>query len=401
MTPAADNAGRDADPRAALCAAVSDALDALGRPDRATVLVNDPQRHTDSNAVLCELAGRVDLSACRVLVATGTHAAPPADQRETFERALLAGTSPVDAPTRVAWHDAGADSLIDVAGRWRGNAVLADGPVLAIGSVEPHYFAGFTGAHKTCTIGCASWADVEANHARALSDAAAPCRLAGNPVYEGVAEMTAALERVTDVAVVNVVQVGRRIVAAAGGSPLDALARLAAPARRHFTRELLEPVDALVLDVAGPLARTFYQADKAIKNSEPVVRDGGCIVLRAGCEDGIGQDHFVSLLREAPTHRAAVRAVENRGYRLGDHKAVRLRRLTDPAVRGVSVFAVCPGLSDEHLRLLGFARARNTAAALVAAGMDPVRQTIVEVPDAGNTCCVLDAPGGGVRPAGS
>lgn len=31
------------------------------------------------------------------------------------------------------------------------------------------------------------------------------------------------------------------------------------------------------------------------------------------------------------------------------------------------------------------------AAAFAAAGIDAARQTIVEVPDAGNTCCVLAA----------
>jgi len=393
MPPAADNS--DAVPaivtlgpnvprhaRIDIPAAVRDALSHLGQPDSLTVLVNDPQRHTASREVLAELCRHVEGKGIRLLVATGTHRFPR-EVKSAFERSLADG---LGVP-RIAWHDCASRKLLPVGGRWRGHPWLVEKPaVLAIGSVEPHYFAGFTGAHKTATIGCASRADIEANHALALEGASRPACLDGNPVHDAIVKMLAALSSVQRVAAVNLVQAGERLLWAFGGEAILTLRAAAERAAETFICRIGVPADALVLDVSGPLGRSFYQADKGVKNNEHAVCDGGCLVLVADCRDGIGQDAFTVLLRSAPTHETAMLAVRRRGYRLGDHKAVRLRRLMDPKGRNVRLFVVSEGLSARQCALLGAHKAPTVRAALAAAGIDLARGRIYRVADAGNVC---------------
>jgi nickel-dependent lactate racemase len=370
-----------------MSAAVARAMEIVGRARHLTVVLNDPQRHTDSRAVLSCLSRHVAFEGLRILVATGTHRFGP-QETSAFAKSLGGGMH----TNSLAWHDCRAGDLVSVGGIWRGHPwLLEETPVLAVGSVEPHYFAGFTGTHKTCTIGCAAFDDIQSNHAHALSADSRPCRLDGNPVHEGVAEMLAALEGLRPIAAINVVQIGARIVAAVGGSCLGTLEVLRPSAADAFVRTIPEPADALVLEVAGPLGQSFYQADKGIKNSESAVRDGGCMVLVAPCRQGIGQDAFVDLLREASGYESAMAILKRRGYRLGDHKAVRLRRLTDPRCRNVRIFVVSHGLSDDDARLLGMTRTPTVQAALGAAGVDGGRDRVYRVRDAGNLCVRVEA----------
>jgi len=376
--------------------AVDDALRAMSHSStrNLVVLVNDLQRHTATNAVLRIVANRIAPARLRVLVAAGSHPAPQAAAQELFERSVVAGVT----PAAIKWHDCRAANLARIGppggdstdpGQWRCHPWLLEADaILAIGSVEPHYFAGWTGAHKTCTIGVAAHDDIEANHALAMSPLCRPARQAGNPVAEGVLAMLAALEATRPIAAVNLVQTGPRIIAATGGPIRPALDAAIPAAKAAFIRRIDQPADALIAEVTGPLGESFYQADKGIKNNEWAVRDGGCVVLVAPCPQGIGQDHFVSLLRRAATYDQAVAAVKSAGYRLGDHKAVRLRYLTDPACRAVKVYVVSAGLSPEHAAGLGLSKAPTVAAALTRAGIRPARDKTLHVQDAGNLCVI-------------
>lgn len=363
--------------------ALRDALEFCEHSRELTAIVNDPQRHTDSPAVLEELSLHVAPENVRILVACGTHKFDEQTKRD-YE-ASLAGNLNNLRFGEIAWHDCDSPDLHPIC-HWCGHPwLLNKTPIIAIGSAEPHYFSGFTGPHKTCTIGCASREDIEANHANALSPEARSCQLAGNPIYENVVRMVESLEALTPIAAVSLVQSGSQIVTATGGPVLETLHKTARIAEQCFTHRIDRPADAIIAEVTGPLASSFYQAEKGIKNCEWAVRDGGAIVLQADCRDGIGQDHFVAMLREAATYEQALELIDSRGYRLGDHKAVKLRYLTDPGVRGVRIYVVSEGLSEEDCRTLGMIPATSVADALVAAGVDAAADKVYRVTDAGNT----------------
>ncbi|MFW6153696.1 MAG: lactate racemase domain-containing protein [Planctomycetota bacterium] len=367
-----------------LRARLGDILAALDGDGPLDIAVNDPQRHTATEAVLDVLKAVAPPRPWRLLVACGTHRFAP-DRRAAFERRFARFADRIET---VRWHRCDADDLVAIGADRRRRVhprIAADrGPLLAVGSVEPHYFAGLTGAHKTVTIGVADRATIEANHASALSPRARPFALLDNPVHLGICDLLAAVEARRPVTAVDLLQVGRAVHAVAAGRPLSALEALRGTAERVFSHRLDAPADALVLEVDGPLGESFYQADKALKNSEDAVRDGGLLVLVARCDDGVGEDHFVELMRAGPTCADALAVLAARGYRLGDHKAVRLRRLTDPAERGVRIAVVSDGLDEATCRVLGMTPAASVADALAAAGVRPGRDRVYTVEDAGN-----------------
>jgi nickel-dependent lactate racemase len=350
--------------------------------DRLTVVVNDPQRQTATASVLRRIACHIPPGRTTLLVATGTHRFATAT-RDRF----LAGLAEDRRYQGCLWHDALGRDLTTFASddfAWAGHRRLLDRPVLAVGSVEPHYFAGFTGAHKTLTIGCASRVDVERNHAHALSSDARPCRMEGNPVFEGIARMYRALAPGRGLRAINLLQAGPEVLLASAGEAMASLGRLVEHVEARLVRWLDRPADAVVARVAGPLGDSFYQADKGIKNTQWGVRDGGVLVLEAPCGEGVGQDAFLSLLRRGPSHARALDQIGRAGYRLGDHKAVALRNLTDPARRGVHLQLVTPGLDEATAKLLGGTLAPDVETALARAGMDPDGSGVIRVEDAGN-----------------
>jgi nickel-dependent lactate racemase len=352
-----------------------------------TILLNDPDRFTDSRTaleVILRIAEKRNLSLrCRVLFATGSHSFST-EQIERHERNVLPRYSKF--PFEKAWHDCRDRETVGRLGdvqlhKW----VVEAARILVIGSMEPHYFAGVTGAHKTMTVGVMAYDSLSANHFHAMSADAKGLATAGNPVHERIAAIVEALSsKGKKVFTINEVLVDQRIVACVAGDPLEALERGLPEVRRIYSYRLNEPADLIVARVGPPLDKNLYQADKGIKNVENAVRDGGVILLDAPCHEGTGIDRFLELMKRASSHAAAVALVQAEGYRLGDHKAVRLRALTEN--RGVSLGIIPKNLGEREARIAGLESFTDANTAIswarAAIGRDAISAVIVE--DAGN-----------------
>jgi len=343
------------------------------------VVVNDPDRATRTAEALRAFRERIGPRRIEILVATGAHRFDIA-ARAAHAAPLLAAAG---EPCRIAWHDAYEPkslARLPVTGRPYSKyaqvlARLSD--VAAVGSVEPHWFAGVTGAHKAVSIGLFSLEEIERNHRNASFSDARPFRLAGNPVFEDL--RPAVQEIVQSFGVFAVQHVADRWLA---GDPLATLAALAEAAKARWLRRVPQKLDWVVAHVDPPLSRSLYQAEKAVKLSEFAVKDGGTIVLVAECEAGIGPPRFVDLMRDAPDGVIMASLVGRQGYKLGDHKALRLRALLD---RGVHLVVVSASLEPGRASQAGFRVVRSLEdlnGELTGEG--------AEVADAAH--CVLEAP---------
>lgn len=312
------------------------------------VVVNDPDRATRTADALRALRARIGRRRIEVLVATGSHRYD-VSARTAHAAPLLAAAG---EPCRIAWHDGHEPKTLarlPVTGRQFSKyaqilARLAD--TAAVGSVEPHWFAGVTGAHKAISIGLFGVEEIARNHQNASFSDARPFRTAGNPVYEDLRPVAEEVTRSFGVFAVQ--HVAERWLA---GDPLATLPALAGAARARWLRTVPKPLDWVVAHVEPPLSKSLYQAEKAVKHTEFAVKDGGAIVVTAECEGGIGPPRFVELMSQAPDGVMMASLVARQGYRLGDHKALRLRSLLD---RGVRLFVVSKSLDPDRAATAGF-----------------------------------------------
>jgi nickel-dependent lactate racemase len=326
---------------------------------------------------------RLDLD-YRALFATGSHTYTLAQKKRHEDRVL---PRPFLEKCDVAWHDARDPDLHRSVGDASLHYWVVDkGPILAVGSIEPHYFAGATGAHKTMTVGVMSYDSLCKNHMHAMSEEAKGLVLEGNPVFDKIAELVSLITSGgRRVFAINEIFAEQRLVGCTAGAPLDALNQGLPLVRRIFSHRLSRAADLIIARVSPPLDKSLYQADKGIKNVENAVRDGGVILLDAPCHEGVGIDRFMKLLENAPDHERAVALVNREGYRLGDHKAVRLRALTHR--RGVRLGVVSTHLSETDARTAGLElhTDRGAAARWATALLGTGARSAVLVEDAGNT----------------
>ena len=298
---------------------------------RILVVVNDHTRSTPTAQVLKQL----DLRDKEVttLVASGSHRPP--GQMEI--RRILGGDTPPYGG-KIAVHNCRDSKSLKRLGRTsRGTEVLlnsllfeADG-IISIGSVEPHYFAGFTGGRKFLLPALAGFDSIAMNHFLASEESARLLALEGNPVHEDFMEALQMFGRHSDIFSVQlVVNQDSQVSYALSGHIIESFERAVGYSREIFVPRVQRKADIVVSVNEPPLDIDLYQSQKAVDNVKLAVKEGGIIILVSSCSEGIGDEHFYKLLTAEESES------EDNPHKFGYHKVVKLRNL----LRHARIFAV-------------------------------------------------------------
>ncbi|MBI5001402.1 MAG: nickel-dependent lactate racemase [Euryarchaeota archaeon] len=323
----------------ALAAALSKPLgkgrleDFLNGAKDLVVIVNDAARSTPTSQVIEALYPSISkVAELKFIVACGTHE-PPGEQGLS----TIFGERLEKFRGMVCFHDSKSDKSLQRMGKTsRGtevafNRLVAEArKVLSIGGIEPHYFAGYSGGRKAFLPGTSAYHTVEQNHRHAISPDSLPLRLGGNPVHEDMAEAAQMLDQDRIFSVQTVKAPSGGIHSAACGDLVSSFHALTDKADGLYCCPIKEKVDIVVACATHPKDRTLYQAQHVLENGKLALKDGGTIIWVAKCVDGIGSDSFMRLLREYKDCGALLQAME-RHYKLGYHKAVRIRQLQEMA----------------------------------------------------------------------
>ena len=250
------------------------------------VVVNDATRPTPSAEVLKVI--RADLEAwlaagdreLSLVVATGTHRVALSEELEhIFGKEFLEAHA-----GRISSHDAKDESqLFHQGATSRGvdvyvNRLLGEArSVILVNSVEPHYFAGYTGGRKSLFPGLAGYQTVWANHALSMRPGSESLVLEGNPVHEDIMEMLQvgiAGKQVFSIQLV--LDKDHRVGFAATGSLPDTFARAVEVADRQFVLEIDRRYEVVVAVAPHPMDCNFYQTNKAVQGGAGPSRTAAC-----------------------------------------------------------------------------------------------------------------------------
>lgn len=313
------------------------------------VIVNDATRSTPTARILDAIWS--DLSKCpewRVIIASGLHRGPTEAELRTLFGARVADILP-----RLLVHDGyDVSQLVTVdspMGPIRINsAVIEADRLILINSVEPHFFAGYTGGRKSIIPGVAGFETVERSHAGAVTAQSAVLRVDDNPVRQFIHAGSQFLDDKTIWSIQTVLDKHDKIAAAFAGSIDKTFAAACAEAWNCYVVEIEQPYDIVIGAIHPPLDLSLYQAMKGWELPMAGVRDGGVLIMTAPCREGVGARFYRRLIEEYPD-RAKWGELESKPYTLGLHKLVRTAR----ALRRFRLFAIT-GMPAEDVRKYGY-----------------------------------------------
>lgn len=229
----------------------------------------------------------------RILVATGFHR--PSTREELIskygkeivenEEIVMHISTDDSSMVKIGQLPSGGDCII--------NRIAAEADLLlAEGFIESHFFAGFSGGRKSVLPGIASYKTIMANHSGEFIDSSnsRTGNLTDNPIHN---DMVYAAAKANLAFIVNVVLDGdKKIIGSFAGDMVEAH-KVGCNFVKEIARVKKIPCDIAVSTNGGfPLDQNIYQAVKGMTAAEATNKDGGVIIMVAGCRDGHSGEGF-------------------------------------------------------------------------------------------------------------
>jgi nickel-dependent lactate racemase len=293
------------------------------------IIVNDATRPTPTYKVLEILSDHIQAAEVSFIVATGNHRGPTTD-----EFRIIFGPFYESYKDRIHVHVASNDEdMVYLGTSQKGTELFVNRlgveahKLIIIGSVEPHYFAGFTGGRKSILPGIAAYHTIEQNHKYALLPQARLLKLSDNPVHEDMIDALNILKDKEIFSIQTVLNRERRIYAATAGHIHTSFNAAIDRAEEVYAVDVPEKADIVVTVAPYPMDIDLYQSQKALETGKLALNQDGILIMVSQCRDGIGDETFMELLSSAKNAHEVLERIQA-GYVLGYHKAAKLAEIS-------------------------------------------------------------------------
>ena len=308
-------------------------------------IVNDYTRPTPTAKILEVIYPAVKNKNTRFIIAAGIHRAPT---EEEFN--CIFGNYHDLLKDKIYVHDARKDEDMVYLGTtstgtemYINKLGMEAHKLVTVSSVEPHYFAGYTGGRKSFLPGIASYKTIEQNHKHALSPRAQALVLEGNPVHEDMVDALKTIEGKEIFSIQTVLDGEKRIYHCTSGHIHDSFLMAIEKAHDVYCVDIKGKADIVVAVAGYPSDVDLYQSQKGLENGKLALKEGGILILVSECRSGIGDEAYFNLLASSRTTQEALQTIKQ-DYKLGYHKTAKMAEIATWAeIWGVT------GLADEDM----------------------------------------------------
>lgn len=297
----------------------------------AAIAVNDKTRPVPHQYLLPPLLEELERlglepGQIKLIVAVGTHPPMTPDEFPSILPKEILDRYPVMS------HDGKDESLLVSRGQTsRGTRVLvnrfyAEADLrLAVGNIEPHQFAGFSGGVKSAAIGLAGAETINHNHSMLSHPDSRIGEYETNPARQDVEEIG---QRIGIGFVVNAILNGKKqVVHALAGEP-RAVMQAGIPLSRQVCQVAVpQPYDLIIVSPGGhPKDINVYQSQKGLAHAALITRPRGTIILAAACPEGTGSQTYETWMRGKHSYEQVLGRFSEEGFHIGAHKAYQIAR---------------------------------------------------------------------------
>jgi nickel-dependent lactate racemase len=314
--------------------AIENPLDSPSLPDflrdarDVLIIVNDATRPTPTAKVLKIIYPQLQNVELSFIIATGNHRGPT-DEEFRFIFGDLFETY----RDKIHVHDANQEDEMVYLGTCKSGTEMFVNrlgveahKLIVISSVEPHYFAGYTGGRKSFLPGIASYKTIEQNHKNAILPEARLLALEGNPVHEDMIDALNVIHDTEIFSIQTVLDRERKIYAVTAGNIHTSFEAAIDKAEEVFAVRIPEKADIVISVAPYPMDIDLYQSQKALETGKLALKEKGILLMVSKCRMGIGDPIFMELLTSAGSAESIMQRISE-GYVLGYHKAAKIAEI--------------------------------------------------------------------------
>jgi len=273
-------------------------LNEIAKPEsKVAIVIDDTTYSTPSERLLLPILAELTSAGVKneniaIIFGYGTHrSVKPEDVTHQLD-------PEVSKLVKVINHDTTAPDLVYIGttkthgNKIHVNHVFAEADVkVLVGSVQYHYYAGYSGGRKSVLPAISGTETIRHNHTLLVNPNATAGNLENNPVH---IDMTEAARLAKVDFILNVVENKKHeIIKAFAGDVETAFLEATKLVDEIYKVTVDRRADIIVVSTGGyPEDTTLYQALKGIEVSLDAVKRGGVIILVAECIEGYGNQVF-------------------------------------------------------------------------------------------------------------